>query len=118
MVDDVLSLDKFHIVDLSRGLHPLEPVLFRELHPTSHHLIPLLDQGILSESWVVTDADEAVFRKGFCLCPLAFTLLIIEVRRVKVSLIVVTITSANVEDGALARSPLQVAAVPGVLLTV
>lgn len=117
MVDDVLSLDKLHVVDLAGRLHPLEPVLIRELHAASHHLISLLDQGILCKSWIVANADEAILGQRLQLRALAGSFFVIKVRCIKVSLVVVTIASAHVEDRALAWGPLQIAAIPTMLLT-
>ena len=117
MVDDVLSLDKLHVVDFAGRLHPLESVLIRELHAASHHLISLLDKSILSKSWIVANADETVFWQRLKLCALFDSFFVIEVRCIKVSLIVVTINSAHVEDRTLARGPLEIAAIPTMLLT-
>ena len=117
MIDDVLSLDKLHVVDLAGRLNPLESVLIRELHTASHHLISLLDKCIFSKSWIIANADETVFRQGLRLYTLTYSFFVIEVRRIKVSLIVVTIACAHVEDRTFAWSPLEIAAIPTMLFT-
>jgi len=46
MVADVSSLLEFHIVDLSWGLHPLEPISVAELHSVWHHFEPKINERI------------------------------------------------------------------------
>ena len=46
MIDDVLSLDKLHVVDLSGRLHPFKSELVGELHASRHILVSTLDERI------------------------------------------------------------------------
>ena len=97
MVDDVSSFDELHVVYFSSCLYPLEAEFVRELHATRHRLVASLEEGVLGQPRVVADSDEAVLGKGLG-GSIAIDLVVVEDWRVKVSLIIVTISRIHTKD--------------------
>ena len=91
MVHDVPAFDELHVVYFASCLYPLEAELVRELHAARHRLVASLDEGVLGQRRVVADPDEAVLGKGRA-TPLAIDLVVVEDGRVKVSLVIVSIS--------------------------
>ena len=114
----MLAFDKLHVVDLASRLDPLESELVGELHASRHGLVSSLDQGVLGQLGVVAQSDEAVSRNWWQICVFSTYLLVIQHRGVQVSFVVVCVAGVHAEDGALARGPLQITAVPVVLRAV
>ena len=118
MVYDVLSLHKFHIVDLAGSLHPLESVLVRELHSLGHGLVSALNQSLSGKLRIVAPAHEHFLRQRWQLYVLAILSLSIEIRCVQISFIVIVIARFDTKNRILAGGPLQIAATPAVLRAV
>lgn len=63
MIDDVTPLSKLHVIDFTGRLHPLKPVLVRELRPFRHRNIASLHESILRQLRIVPEANEALHFK-------------------------------------------------------
>lgn len=117
MVNDVLTLNKLHVVDFTCCLHPFEAVFVREAITASQCLVATLYKSIFGQDGIVSKSDEALAGKRWQLSLSAY-LVTIENGRIKISFIVIAIPSSDIKDGILARSPLQVGTIPAMLFTV
>ena len=117
MVHDMLTLNKLHVVDFTCCLHPFEAVFVREAITASQCLVATFYKSIFGQNGIVAKADEALAGKRWQLS-LSADLVAIEHGRIEISFIVIAIPRGDIEDGILARGPLQVGTIPAMLLTV